>query len=81
MSKMLPLIATAAALFASTVVIAILASRPPALQVYQSVLQEKDVPPVAAMAFDLAREAPAETRPPQVALMALEPPADDGLVR
>jgi hypothetical protein len=60
---------------------AILASRPPAVQVYQSVLQEKEVPPVAAMAFDSAAESRVESRPPQVALMAMKPPPDDGLVR
>jgi heme A synthase len=72
---------TGGALLAVAVAMAILAGRLPAVQVYQSVLQEKEVPPVAAMAFDAATESRAESRPPQVALMATKPPPDDGLVR
>jgi heme A synthase len=62
------------------VILAMLASRRPAVYVYQSTLQEKEVPPVAAMALDYAGEEAAPARPPDVAIMALEPPKDDGLV-
>jgi hypothetical protein len=68
------LLATAAAL-------ALVASRWPLLQSYQQAMQEKEVPPVAAMAFDGSAEKIAEARLPDVALMALKPPPDDGLVR
>lgn len=67
-------------LLASAVALVIRAGRRPTMVSYHQALQEKEVPPVAAMAFNMPAEAPATGKVPDVASLALKPP-EGGIVR